>query len=108
VAVSGEENEKDEEGKEKSNKQKPNPGNGGVTDKYWWSQVLDEVTIYINMPDNVTSKQLDVKILPTKLKVGVKGQELIIDGELHKKIKVDDSLWTLESDGPRRTLQLTL
>lgn len=60
------------------------------------------------MPDNVTSKQLDVKILPTKLKVGVKGQELIIDGELHKKIKVDDSLWTLESDGAKRTLQLTL
>jgi hypothetical protein len=56
------------------------------------------------MPDNVTSKQLDVKILPTKLRIGVKGQDPIIDGELHKKIKVDDSLWTLESDGSKRTL----
>jgi len=43
-------------------------------------------------------------MLSKKLQVGIKGQPKIIDGELHKKIKVDDSLWTLESDGPKRTL----
>ena len=42
------------------------------------------------------------------LKIGVKGQQPIIDGPLHKKIKTGDSLWTLETDGPKRTLQLTL
>lgn len=42
------------------------------------------------------------------LKIGVKGQTPIIDGALHKKIKTADSLWTLETDGPKRTLQLTL
>ena len=47
-------------------------------------------------------------MMANKLKVGVKGQPPIIDGELYKKIKVDDSLWTLESDGTKRTLQLTL
>jgi murein L,D-transpeptidase YafK len=41
------------------------------------------------------------------LKVGVKGQPPIIDGPLHKKIKASDSLWTLETDGAKRTLQLT-
>lgn len=38
----------------------------------------------------------------------MKGQPLIIDGNFHKKIKTADSLWTLETDGPKRTLQLTL
>jgi len=32
----------------------------------------------------------------------------LIDGLLHKKIKASDSLWTLETDGPKRTLQMTL
>lgn len=93
-----------EDGKEKSNKQAPLPGNGGVTDKYRWTQTLEEVTIYVNLPDNVTTKQLDVKLMPSKLRVAVKGQDPIIDGEWHKKIKVDDSIWTLESDGAQRTL----
>ena len=33
---------------------------------------------------------------------------MIIDGQLHKKIKKDDTLWSLESDGSKRTLQITL
>lgn len=44
----------------------------------------------------------------SSLKIGVKGQDPIVDGALHKKIKTGDSLWTLETDGPKRTLQLTL
>ena len=99
--------EGEEEEKEKSNKQKPNAGNGGQTDIYRWTQTLDEVTVYIAIPDGVTAKQLDVKILPKKLQVGVKGQPKIIDGELHKKVKVDDCLWTLETDSSKRTLQIT-
>lgn len=47
---------------------------------------------------------LDIKFMPKKLQVGIKGQPKIIDGELPKKIKVDDSLWTIESDGAKRTL----
>lgn len=38
----------------------------------------------------------------------MKGQTPLIDGALHKKIKTGDSLWTLEADGAKRTLQLTL
>jgi hypothetical protein len=41
--------------------------------------------------------------------VGIKGQpDRIIEGEFPKKIKTDDSLWSLESDGVKRTLQLNL
>ena len=40
--------------------------------------------------------------------MGLKGKEAIIDGELHKKVKVDDSMWNLESDGAKRLLNLSL
>ena len=45
---------------------------------------------------------------PSSLKIGLKGQAPIIDGPLHKKIKTSECLWTLETDGPKRTLQMTL
>jgi len=66
------------------------------------------VTLYVPLPDNVAAKNLDVIFKPTTLKIGVKGQQTLLDGALHKKIKTSDTLWTLETDGSRRTLQMTL
>ena len=63
--------------------------------------------MFVKLPDNITSKQLDIQMKPSTLKIGVKGQPALIDGPLHKKIKTSDSLWTLETDGAKRTLQLT-
>ena len=58
----------DEEDKEKENDkdkgQQPNSGNGGETDKYRWTQTLEELTVYIPLPDSVASKQLDVIMKP--------------------------------------------
>jgi len=39
------------------------------------------------------------------IKVGLKGEPPIVDGELHKRVIVDDSLWTLE-DGKEIVLNL--
>ena len=102
----GQEETKEEDKKDKG--AKPNSGNGGETDKYRWTQTLDEVTVFVRMPDGVASKQLDVQMKAASLRVGLKGQPPIIDGPLHKKIKTGDCLWTLETDGAKRTLQLTL
>jgi hypothetical protein len=41
---------------------------------------------------------LDVDISNKKLKVGLKGQPHIVNGELHKRVVVDDSLWTLDGN----------
>jgi flagellar biosynthesis GTPase FlhF len=103
--------EGDEENKEEDDKNKgilPNSGNGADLDKYRWTQTLEEVTVYVPLPDNIASRNLDVVIKAQALKIGVKGQPAIIDGPLHKKIKTGDCLWTLETDGPKRMLQLTL
>lgn len=105
----GEDEEEEEKDDKKEDKgMKPNSGNGGDLDKYRWMQTLEEVTVFVKLPDNITSKQLDIQLKASSLKIGVKGQTPIVDGPLHKKIKTGDSLWTLETDGPKRTLQLTL
>jgi hypothetical protein len=103
----GDEDEKKDEDK-KDKGAKPNAGNGGDTDKYKWHQTLEELTVFIPLPDNVASKQLDVVIKASSLKIGVKGQTPIIDGALCKKVKTSECLWTLEADGAKRILQLTL
>lgn len=40
-------------------------------------------------------KQLDVVLRKQHIKVGVKGQEPVIEGDMPYEIKVDDSTWTL-------------
>lgn len=57
-----EEGEEKKEGDEASGKQVPLAGNGGFTDKYKWAQTLEELTVYVALPDLTAAKQLDVKI----------------------------------------------
>lgn len=102
VAGGGEEAKAEEEEEDKT---PPPPGNGGTTEKYTWTQTLSELSVVIKVPIGTKSKMLDIDIKNTKIRVGVKGQTPIVDGELHKRIIVDDSFWTLE-DG--RDLVLTL
>ena len=63
------------------------------------------MTVNIPLPDSTEARNLDVKITQKKLSVGFKGKtEKIVDGELCKKVKVDDSLWSIEKDGVKRNL----
>jgi hypothetical protein len=65
------EDEEKEDDKDKGSK--PNSGNGGETDKYRWTQTLEEVTVFVKLPDGVASKQLDVQMKSQALKIGLKG-----------------------------------
>lgn len=75
-------------------------GNGGTTDKYVWTQTLQEAQVNFVVPEGTKSRQIMCDITATRLKVGLKGGATIVDGPLHKRVKVDDSFWTLE-DGSR-------
>ncbi|KAF8822957.1 nuclear movement family protein, partial [Cardiosporidium cionae] len=83
----------------------PPIGNGGKTDKYVWSQTLSTIEVQILVPPGTKSSACDVQISANKLRVGLKGKPPIIDGELHSRIKVDDSLWTLED---KKYIQITM
>lgn len=90
---SGVEGANDEEEEDKS---PPPEGNGGTTDKYKWTQTLQELTVTFTLPIGTKAKMLDLDIKNTKLKFGVKGQAPIVDGIFHKSIICDDSFWTIE------------
>jgi len=79
--------------------------NGGITDKYRWTQTLSDVTVFVPVPEGTRAKQLAVCIEQRSLRVGFKGQPPIVDGELHAKVKADDCLWTVEDN---REVSLTL
>jgi hypothetical protein len=62
---------------------------------YTWRQELGEVSVIVPVPKGTRAKNLDIDLQKKKLRVGLKGQDPILDGELCKDIKVDDSTWTL-------------
>lgn len=70
--------------------------NGDSTDKYNWSQTVQEVEVQIPVPEGTKSNQLDIKIKQKHLSVAFKGKAPFIEGELCEKIKVDDSFWSIE------------
>jgi len=100
--------EKDGDEDDDPNKIKPNAGNGGDLEKYSWVQTLEECTITIPVPANTTGKLCVVDIAPKKLKVGLKGQDMIIDGELQKKVNAEDAIWTLESSKAGKSIVITM
>jgi hypothetical protein len=62
---------------------------------YQWTQELGEVDIVVPVPRGTRAKDVAVVLQKKKLSVGLKGQEKILEGELCKDIKVEDSTWTI-------------
>ncbi|KAG6545469.1 hypothetical protein Mapa_013071 [Marchantia paleacea] len=96
---------KDEDEDSSSKGLAPNSGNGADHKKYSWTQTLSEVTVHIPIPPGTKSRAVSCEIKKKHLKVGLKGQPPILEGELYNPITVDDSLWSIE-DG--RTLAVLL
>ncbi|TDL28607.1 nuclear movement protein nudC [Rickenella mellea] len=63
---------------------------------YSWKQQLGEVDLIVPVPKGTRARDLNVAIKRKSLQVGLKGKEAILDGELCREIKVEDSAWTLE------------
>jgi len=73
-------------------------GNGGFTDKYYWTQSLEEITVYVEIPHGTRGKDVDCEIHASRMKLAVKG-EVLMDGPMDGTVAVDDCMWTLSSDG---------
>lgn len=81
---------------DKKSSRAPNSSNGLDLDNYSWGQSLQEVNVNIPVPQGTKSRFIVCDISRNRLKVGLKGQPPIIDGELYRPVKVDDCFWSLE------------
>ncbi|KAG0289585.1 hypothetical protein BGZ98_003783 [Dissophora globulifera] len=63
---------------------------------YKWRQTLIDLDISVEVPKGTRGKDLVIEIKKKSLKVGLKGQDPIIQGTLSKEIKTEDSTWTLD------------
>nr|AAM65278.1 unknown [Arabidopsis thaliana] len=87
---------KDEEEKKESGPIVPNKGNGTDLENYSWIQNLQEVTVNIPVPTGTKARTVVCEIKKNRLKVGLKGQDPIVDGELYRSVKPDDCYWNIE------------
>jgi hypothetical protein len=76
-------------------------GNGGSTERYTWTQTIDECSVLVGVGD-LKGKELDVSIKPTSIVVRSKNPgpdgnvKVFLEGELTEKIDPSESTWTLE------------
>lgn len=63
---------------------------------YEWDQTLQDINMYIDVPDGVRAKHLAVKIGAARLTIGLKGNPPFIDEPFHLTINSSESTWTLE------------
>ncbi|KAI9315952.1 HSP20-like chaperone [Dichotomocladium elegans] len=64
---------------------------------YKWRQTLQDVDVTIPVPKGTRGRDLVVELKRKHIKVALKGQPAILEGELCKDIKVDDSTWTIDN-----------
>ena len=86
-------------------KMKPNAGNGADLEKYSWTQTLEELEVRIPLPTALKSRDVIVDIQKKHLKVQVKGQAPILDGDIPHDVKKEESAWIMED---KRTIVMTI
>ncbi|KAG0574313.1 hypothetical protein KC19_VG253400 [Ceratodon purpureus] len=62
---------------------------------YEWDQQLEEVNMYIPLPDRLPTKLLYCTIKPKHLELGIKGNPPFLDHDLAGHVKTDCSFWTI-------------
>uniref|UniRef100_A0A914MIT3 Nuclear migration protein nudC n=1 Tax=Meloidogyne incognita TaxID=6306 RepID=A0A914MIT3_MELIC len=84
---------------EKSDKIKPNLGNGCDLENYQWTQTLGELEIRVvfkGIGFPLKAKDVIVDVGRKHIKIGLKGQQPLIDGELAEEIKLESLNWIIE------------
>lgn len=80
-----------------TNKATPVQG-GGKTDTYSWTQEIGSVMVTIPVTPGTRAKQLNIVIKSRHLLVEIKGEKVLLDGDLPHDINTSESMWQLEDN----------
>ncbi|CAL5870022.1 uncharacterized protein PFLUO_LOCUS4255 [Penicillium psychrofluorescens] len=64
---------------------------------YKWTQTIRDVDLTAPIPANIKGRDMEVVLTKTKIRVAIKGQEAIIEGDFPHPVVGDESSWTLET-----------
>lgn len=79
--------------------------NGGVTQRYRWSQSLSDITVAIGLPSQISNKNdLSVVLTDSRLTIKFNG-DVFVDGTWTARIHASESTWIIE-DGSSVILSL--
>eukprot|EP00746_Dinoflagellata_sp_MGD_P163303 gnl/MRDRNA2_/MRDRNA2_91269_c0_seq1.p1 gnl/MRDRNA2_/MRDRNA2_91269_c0~~gnl/MRDRNA2_/MRDRNA2_91269_c0_seq1.p1 ORF type:complete len:281 (+),score=77.94 gnl/MRDRNA2_/MRDRNA2_91269_c0_seq1:98-940(+) len=80
--------------------------------KYSWKagdgEDSTEILVFIPIDDNIKSKDIDYKLTKKALKIGIKGQEPIIDDQLWKECDDEETAWEVDKIEGKRSVVLTI
>lgn len=94
----------------RSELQKAADGTDGIPkseENYSWTQTDDEVEVVVPLPTGSTSKDVNVKYLPTKVEVKCR-KEPLVSLSLFARVDPDGCTWTLDRDGDESKLVITI
>lgn len=77
-------------------------------EKYSWTQTLEELVITVPIPAGVKGSGINCVITSTKLTLGLKGKDPILEGALHKKVNGEEAIWTLETNNTGKCVVIVL
>jgi len=70
--------------------------NGGVTQRYRWSQSLSDITVEIVLPSQISNKD-DLSVVLTDSRFAIKFRgDVLVDGPLTARIHASESTWIIE------------
>jgi hypothetical protein len=71
-------------------------GNGGVGPNYWWTQTLQETTVYLDVASGTTSKDVVWRVSTSHVSLSLKSGTLLLEGDLGGAVRASECLWSLE------------
>ena len=80
---------------------------GGTERDFTWSQTDNEIVVCVPMPAGARGHDCVVKVLEDKLTITIKST-VVVQGKLFRRVKTDDTDWSIEDVNGERVLKLTL
>ncbi|CAN9503664.1 unnamed protein product [Ophioblennius macclurei] len=72
---------------------------------YFWQQTGEDVTVCVRMPEGVTKEEVQFRLTPDNVSVGVRGFAALLQGQLYAAVDPEASAWIIKDD---KSLEVTL